>query len=177
MSFVESIRDPRNRTTVIAVTGAIAAGIFLASYIWTKNRPCCARNDATCKTRGCEEPKVATSQTGGKCPITGASTNKSAQDNNSHTQATGASTKSPSKVVTINLPTGKSRVEKFKELNLQRFVEIKKLAIHDSKKATIDYQTLVEIQNLAIEITGKDAAQLLKISREKRRHVIDTDKV
>ena len=181
MSFVDSIRDPRNRTTVIAVTGAIAAGIFLASYIWTKNRPCCDQTKAGQHQVECKEPKATAAQTAGKCPFTGASTTsatgKSAVENKSHTQTTGATTQPTSRVATITLPSGKSRVERFKELNLQRFVEIKKLAIHDSNKQILDYQTLVEIQNLALEITGKDAPQLLKIAREKRRQVMDTDKV
>ena len=74
------------------------------------------------------------------------------------------------------LKPAKERVEEFKKLHLQKFVEAKEAAIKEDKERVLAYETLKKLQQLAIEMSEKDFRKITKLCREQRRKCLDHEK-
>ena len=70
----------------------------------------------------------------------------------------------------------KVRVEEFKKMHLQRFVEVKNAAIKEDHDAILDYTALSRLQQLAIEMSEKEFKKVVKLNREHRRRYLDHEK-
>lgn len=174
MSLSKGIMHPENRSLLVSVgVGAVIIGGLV--YWWsTRDESCSTKRGGCAKTgecgsKTCEGP-ACTNGSKKTAPVT---TEKAGQHAHS-TRTTG--TESTNKIATVSLPGAEERVKKFKDLYLAKFVDIKKAAIHDERNSALEYNTLVNIQNLVLEITSRDVPQILKINRETRRKVMDTDK-
>lgn len=167
--------DNRSLLTGIGIGAVALAG--LAYWYYNSNSCCEAKGKSdSCKTGTCSKTGtcptktvdtssgIAGNKTTAACPVKGthASATRSSSDTN--------------KITTVSLPGSEDRIKRYKDLHLQKWVDIKKAALHDYRNNTLEYNTLVDIQNLAIELTVKDVPQILKVNRESRRKVMDTNK-
>ncbi len=164
MSVNKGLLHPDNRPLLAGIgVGALVIG-GIAYWYWGNDR------DGRCAKGQCDKPCGSTTCAAGS--------SKEAcvpADKGQHAHATKVVTEE-SKFATLTLPSSHDRVKRFKDLHLENFVKIKTAAIHDSRNNTLDYNTLVDIQNLALDITVRDVPQILKLNRERRRKVIDTNK-
>lgn len=74
------------------------------------------------------------------------------------------------------LPSAKDRVKEFKNIYLERFVEAKKKAFADADKDALSFDSLLLIQQLAIEMAEKDFRKITKLNRESRRKFMENEK-
>lgn len=78
--------------------------------------------------------------------------------------------------ISHKLPSAKDRVAEFKKFHLERFVHAKQKAISEEHEKVLKYDTLTQIQQLAIEMSEKDFRKLIRINREERRKLIQHQK-
>lgn len=180
MSFIDSWKDPRNRSTVIAVAAAVGIGIFAASYFYTKTQRG-HRQGGACPFTGARGQKktktgrVVAHPDGGKRQV--ASPRHRGRDQAAGFEGTAAGVGQARAVAkTVALPEAVARVQQFKDRNLVRYFNVKKRAIHDDRHQVFEYETLVQIQNLVLELTCHDAANIVKLSRERRRLLFNKDR-
>lgn len=182
MSFVDSWKDPRNRSTVIAVAAAVGIGIFAASYFYSKTHHHGQTKGGSCPFTGAKGQKktktgrVLAHPDGGK-RLVASPRNRGRDQGATGFAGVSSGVSQPQQAAkSVALPQATARILQFKERNLVRYFNVKKRAIHDDRHQVFEYETLVQIQNLVLELTCHDAAQIVKVTRERRRLLFNKDR-